>query len=450
MVYPPTTVYKGDPTVGGQIIPLGLAYVAAMCRRKDYEVKIFDFSATDDIEEKEDYTYYGLPKEKIKEELQTYNPDIVGIQCMYSAYAQDAYEMAKIAKCLGKTVLMGGAHVSACPEQVNKNPNVDWLILGEGEKYFEPIDNLDSLPFPAWDLLPIERYISKHGKDTFNMRPSMFVITSRGCPYNCKFCSVRLVWGQTWRAHSAVRVLNEIETLIKQYHIGEIHFVDDNIALDAGRLEEICDGILARKINIKWTTPNGIAIWRLTLPLLKKMKKSGCYRLTFGIESACQKTQEYIRKKVDLNHATKIIKNSNKLGIWTISTFIIGFPDETKEDMEETIQFALKSDLDFAFFFLPMPFPNTDMAQDYIDRGLIKEVDGAMLSGRRGVGTQYFTAEQLREIQQDAYNRMVKRTIIKFLNPLRILSKIKSFEDLKYCLRLARVGIKQIRGRYKR
>ncbi len=439
-------MYKGDPTIGGQVIPLGLAYIGAMCERKGYEVKIFDFSATDNIEQTNGFTYYGLPKEKIMAQLKEYNPDLVGIQCMYSAYSQDAYDIARISKELGKEVMMGGAHVSACPNEVNNNPDVDWVILGEGEKYFEPIDNLDALPYPAWHLLPIERYINKHGQDTFNMRPSMFVITSRGCPYNCKFCSVRLTWGRTWRGHSAKRVLNEIEYLIKKYKVGEIHFVDDNFALDTKRLEEICDGL--KKLNVKWTTPNGIAIWKLTLPLLLKMKQSGCYRLTFGLETACLKTSEYIRKKIDLNHATKIIKYANKLGIWTISTFIIGFPDETKEDIEETINFALKSDLDFAFFFLPMPFPNTDMAKDYIERGLIKEINGEMLSGRRGVGTKHFTAEQLREIQQDAYNRMVKRTIIKFLNPLRIISKIHSWEDLRYCLRLIKVGIKQIKARY--
>jgi magnesium-protoporphyrin IX monomethyl ester (oxidative) cyclase len=467
LVYPPTTVFEGDPSVGSQIIPLGLAYIAAVCE-KEHEVKIFDFSANTNVEIHNGHTYYGTPKIEILAELHAFKPDILGIQCMYSAYAEDAYEIARVGKILGCLTVMGGAHASACYLEVLKNPEVDLVVIGEGEETFLEIiqkfrnkenlsgirgtagnparplvKDIDSLPPPALHLLPIKEYLEKT-KETFNMRPAMFVVTSRGCPYNCKFCSVRSVW-KGWRYHSPKRVVDEIEALIKNYKVGEIHFIDDNIAVDINRLKNICDELIKRKVNIKWTTPNGITIWTLDNEALEKMKQSGCYRLTFGIETASLNTQRYIRKtQIDLEKAKEVIRKANRLGIWTLSTFIIGFPDETLCDVVATVDFALKSDLDFAFFFLPMLFPHTDMTEDYRQRGLLLR-EGKFLSGRCGVATEHFTGERLNDIQKGAYKDFIKS---RMKRPFKVLEKIKSLEDLRYCTKLAVKGIKYAFGHY--
>lgn len=464
LVYPPTTVYKGDPSKGSQIIPLGLAYIGAVCEKAGYEVKIFDFSASANVEEYGDYAYYGIPVKEIFTQLYDYKPDVLGIQCMYTAYVRDAYAMADIGKQLGCLTVMGGAHASVCYLEVLENPNVDLVVIGEGEETFleivkkyenkeslinirgtagnpprPMINNIDTLPFPALHLLPIREYLTKNKNAPFNMKPSMLMVTSRGCPFNCKFCSIRSVWGNTWRYHSPKRVVDEIEVLIKDYRIGEIHFIDDNIAVDLQRLESICDELIRRKLNIKWTTPNGITIWTLTNKVLEKMKQSGCYRLTFGIETACKKTQKYIRKtQINLNRTKEIVHKANKLGIWTLSTFIIGFPDETREDIEETIDFAINSELDFAFFFLPMLFPKTDMTEDYRERGLLQN-GGKFLSGRCGVATEHFTSEELNTIQKDAYKRVIRKRIFR---PFKVFEKIRSTEDFKYCFKLFTKGLK--------
>lgn len=492
LIYPPSTVYGEDPSKGGQVVPLGLAYIAAVCEQNKYETKIFDFSASDNIEEdlEENSIYYGLPKEEIRKQIEEYAPDIVGIQCMYTAYANDAYKVAEIVKEINSNtlVVMGGAHASSCPEAVLANPNVDIVVMGEGEDTFLEIvkryenkqglteiwgtamrrngrivinparpyiKDIDTIPFPARHLLPLKRYTEKFKNAPFNMRPSTFVITSRGCPYNCRFCSIKSVWGRTWRYHSPKRVVDEIEQVKRDYAVSEIHFVDDNISTKVDRLIAICDELIKRKVNIKWTTPNGIAFWTLTEEALNKMKKSGCYRLTFGIETACNETREYIRKKhADLKMAREIIDYANKLGIWTVSTFILGFPNETRKDVEETIQFALKSSLDFAFFFLPMPFPNTDLTNDYINMGLLGNLKteewGEFLSGTHGVATKNFTVEELRGIQKDAYFKFIRSRFFKFLNPLRIIGKIKSFEDFRYICKLAGKGFKYIFDTFKR
>ncbi len=491
LVYPPTTVYGEDPSKGGQIVPLGLAYIAAACEKNEYETKIFDFSASDNIEEhpENNSIYYGVKKEEIRDRIKEYAPDIVGIQCMYTAYAYDAYDIAEIVKEINsKTlVVIGGAHTSACPESVLNNSNVDIIVIGEGEetfieiiKQYEKKQNLsdilgtavransgisinsprpyikdiDTIPFPARHLLPLERYINKFKNVPTNMRSSTFVISSRGCPFNCNFCSVKSVWGRTWRCHSPKYVVDEIEHVVKEHEIREIHFTDDNISTKIDRLIAICDELIKRKIDIKWATPNGIAIWTLTKDALDKMKKSGCYRLTFGIETAHEETRRYIRKQHgSLEKMNEIIKYANKLGIWTIATFILGFPHETREDVEETIRFALESDLDFAFFFLPMPFPETELTEDYKRAGLLGELKtdewGKFLSGTHGVATEHFTVEDLRNLQKEAYFRFIRSRFFKFLNPLRILSKTKSFEDFKYICKLGRMGFKYVLETFK-
>lgn len=492
LIYPPTTIYGEDPSKGGQIVPLGIAYIAAVCEKNSYETKIFDFSASDNIEEHPENSsiYYGTPKDEIRKQIKEYAPDIVGIQCMYTAYANDAHDIARIVKEVNKETLivMGGAHASSCPESVLGNAYVDIVVIGEGEETFleivkryeakqdlsdilgtavwqngsvfinKPrpyIEDIDTIPFPARHLLPLERYTEKFKNATFNMRPSTFLITSRGCPYNCRFCSIKSVWGRSWRYHSPKRVVDEIEQVVKEYGVGEIHFIDDNISTKIDRLNAICDELLKRKIDIKWTTPNGVAIWTLTKEALKKMKQSGCYRLTFGIETACEKTREYIRKQhSNLEQMKEIIDFANKLGIWTVSTFILGFPEETREDIDETIRFALKSDLDFAFYFLPMPFPNTDLTQDYLRLGLLGEFKtedwGAFLSGTHGVATRNFTVEELRKIQKEAYFGFIRSRFFKFLNPLRIIGKIKSWEDFRYCCKLSGAGFKYFFDTFKR
>ncbi len=471
LVYPPTTVYTGDPSAGGLIVPMGLVYIGAVCEKAGYEVKVFDFSANDNIEVGDGWKYYGVPKEEIRRQLAEYKPDIVGIQCMYSAYAQDAYDCAKIAKSVGSLVVIGGVHPSVCYNEIT-SPDIDLVVVGEGEETFLEIikryrnnedlttiigtkgnpprpliKDLDTLPFPALHLLPIKQYIHRYSKVSFNwnMHPSMFIISSRGCPYHCSFCSVKSVWGRTWRGHSPKRVVDEIERLIKDYGVREVQFQDDNASADVERLKAICDELIRRKVKIRWTNPGGFAIWLVDDECLRKMKKSGCYRITFSIETAVGATRKYIKKtQIDLKEANRVIKYANKLGMWTVSNFIIGFPDETEKEIKETIDFVVKSDLDFAFFLLPMLFPHTEMTEDYKRRGLFVE-GGKYLSGRYGVATKHFTSEQLNEIQRSAYARLIRNRLFRFM---KAIGKVRSWEDLCFFWKLFTHGVNHVWKKY--
>jgi magnesium-protoporphyrin IX monomethyl ester (oxidative) cyclase len=494
----PATVYKPDLTRLGVIPPLGLAYLASYLEANGgFKVRIFDVIAESigkPLYADNKMIRCGLSDAEISFRIISEDPDVIGISCMYTAYAHDAHKIAALAKSINPNIVtvMGGAHVSISPEMCIRDKNVDVVVVGEGEVTFlelieklerkkdissirgtvvrvdekiirnEPrpyIEDLDSVPFPARHLLPMDIYFREAVKSPFLMRtPATAMITSRGCLGNCVFCSIHSVWGHKWRGRSASNVVDEIEFLIDKYNIREVAFGDDNVAASKKRMETICDEIIRRKLDIKWATPNGIAHWTLNKNLLKKMKKSGCYRLTFGIESGNIKTREFIgwKKSFDLDQAKEIIKYSNKIGLWTIATFILGFPYENSESINDTINYAIKSDVDFAAFYLLNPFPGTKVYDMFRKEGLVNFDDilssenptiqqlselGAALA-QNGCNTKYFTLRQLREYLTLAYSSFMKARFKSFLNPLRLFRKIKSKEDMSYVLKVGRWQMK--------
>lgn len=485
LLCPPMTIRSNDTTTPGAIPPLGLASVAAVLETNGFDVKIIDILAEglNTVIKGKNKIRVGLTPQQISKKISYFQPQIVGISSMFTVYAPDALEIAKIAKSINpKTlVVFGGAHASILPNTVITDKNVDLVVIGEGEESMleianrfknkqkllnipgtvsknhlgkiirnpprPHIENLDSLPLPARHLLPMDIYLnsSKKTSNVYAYRyPSTPVITSRGCPGNCIYCAVPGIWGRTWHPYSATRVVDEIEFLINRYGIKEIQFLDDNISVSRQRLEDICDQIIKRKLDIKWTTPNGIAIWTLDKPLLLKMKKSGCYRLTFGIETGHPDTQKYIRKYLDLNKAAKVMKMASDIGLWIFSTYIIGFPYETENLIKSTFNFAIKSHSDFVVFILLMPFPETDVTKIMIKEKILKSSQlkiskiGETFSGYKGLGNKYLTANQLRSLRNKADKQlMLTRVLWLLFHPLRLIRKVHNLEDLFYLLRVS-------------
>ena len=424
-----------------------------------------------------DLVRVGLSATSIKEYVEDIKPDIVGISAAYSALAADSHEVAKLVKQVNPEIFIvfGGAHASSLPKLVLQDQNVDAVAVGEGEAtllelvqalenskgvYRVPgtlirenndivinkprpyIEDLDSLPFPARHLLPMDVYIQrpKFMRDFSLRQPRASLVSSRGCPRNCTFCSIHSVWGHKWRKRNAFKVVDEIEFLVNEYGIREISFMDDNLTLDKQRMLDICDEIIRRKLDIRWCTPNGVAIWTLDKELLTKMKASGCWKLTFGIESASPETQKFIGKLIDLEQANEIIKQANSLGMWTHSTFIIGFPYETMSDIDQTIKYAVDSDLDIAVFFVATPYPGSKLHEIFKSEDLMDDSsDGNYWSIVRPFWrTKHFTTEELRQIQVKASSRFLTSRIRRFLNPMKLMPKIKSVEDIKFIFKIAR------------
>ena len=468
LVNPYLTTLPDDPARPNPALSLG--YLAAYLERY-YDVRVLDVAAEgkDTVLPIGTKKRVGLRDDEIKKYLNDFKPDIVGITNPSTLHAKDAYDIAKVVKDIDKHILvvLGGAHASSNPTSVLRNKEVDMVIIGEGEETFleivekyenkESLDNiqgtcvrdgddirfndqrvyikdLDTIPFPARHLLPMDIYFESAKKEiNYAMRDKIAtMITSRGCPGRCIYCAVKTVWGKKWRCRSPQNVVDEIEFLMKKYDVGEIHFLDDSISVKKKRLEGICDEILSRKIDIKWTTPNGIAIWLLDETLVKKMKKAGCYRLTFGLESGNAETLQYLGKKYNLDHAKRVIKYAHRIGLWTIGTFIIGSPYEKIESIEDTLNLALESYLDFAVFYIANPFPGTDMYEIYKKEGFLTDFADDQIV--RGTDTKYFSHKELIELQGKAFSSFLKSRVLK---PWRFLNKIRSVEDGRYAIKLA-------------
>ncbi len=440
--------------------PLGLAHIAAVLEKK-YEVKIIDaviegYESEIRVGEK---IRYGLSFAAIKERIEEFSPDIVGVSCSFSALSRNAHEILRIAKEVDRSIItiMGGAHPSAVPEVVMRDENLDFVVIGEGEEtilklveeieneegfsnldgigYREEgevkiipkttyIENLDDLPFPARHLLQMEKYFRiKKGHVTPKNTPYTTMITSRGCPSRCIFCSIHTVWGKKFRARSPENVLKEIEYLVEKYEIKEIHFEDDNLTFDKERAEKIFDGMVERNLDILWATPNGIALWRLDENLLTKMAKSGCYSLSLAIESGDEEVlQKIIKKPLKIENVTELVKVIKKLKIKSQGFFVIGLPGETKYQIKKTIDFANSLDIDDARFFIATPYPGTELYSICKEKGyLVKDpIDFEdMIVMKGNIETPEFSPRKLEEMQEEAVREFLYRKFKR--NPASLL-----------------------------
>lgn len=481
LIQPPMTLLKNE--IKSLVFPLGLAYIAGSLEKEGFEVEVLDCIAEgqDSTLMHEEMFHFGLDWPNISARIETSKPDVVGISCLFSSQSSNAYKVAELVKKFDAkiSIVLGGAHPSSVPEEVLNNSNIDYVILGEGErtiiKLLNALDDLDGLkqikglgfkhpetgeiiinnerefiadideiPLPARHLFPMDLYLKSnmgHGMDMMR-KPISSMITSRGCPYNCVYCSVHTVWGRTYRPRSPKNVVDEIELLIKNLGVKEIHFEDDNLTLKRERTIEICKEILSRKLDFKWTTPNGVALWTLDKEVLTWMKKAGCYKLCFGIESGDPETQKFIRKSVPLDKCREIVREANKLGIWTHGFFIIGFPFEDKKSIDNTLNYAIDSDLDFASFFLATPYPKTDLYAIMSENGMVQHLtwDSLRVSAA-SINTKYFTREELAKIQKDMFKKFVMHRVLSMFNPVKLsyrLKRMKNKEDRQLIMRFGK------------
>lgn len=472
LISPPLVTPADEDVPKNTQMPIGLAYIAAVLEREGYaDIKVLDAFTLEDAGLTADRPkkYHGLSPEGIRREIADFRPDIVGVSSMYTMYSKGANAVIGIVKEINRNILIvcGGAHATINPEMLLEDKDIDLIVKGEGEQTFlevvrayeskgdiysvegiiyrkdgriyetppRPlIRNLDTLPFPARHYMPMKRYFENTAKSSnyYIRHPSATVVTSRGCPGRCIYCCVEKIWGRAWRGRSAVNVADEIELLIKDYGIREVQFTDDCLSADRTRLQEICRELIRRRLDIKWTPPAGIAIWQLNKDLLRIMKASGCYRLTFGLESGDPQTLKFIGKSYSYDYARQVIREANRLGIWTAGTFIIGFPSETKAQIRRTIKFALSSRLDFAVFYTPIVFAGTQLFEEFRKAGIA--YDPEKTGTDSAYSARFVTDSELFKIRSQANTRLF---INRALKPWRLLAKVKSREDLRYLNKVA-------------
>jgi magnesium-protoporphyrin IX monomethyl ester (oxidative) cyclase len=464
LINPPQTLLK---SVGVPVMfqPTGLAYVAAVLE-KEHDVTVLDACAEsrEGVKiDKEGRYHLGLSFDNVAERIKKIKPDVVGISVVYSVNEYAGLTVAAAVKSVDRSILtvLGGPHPSICPMETLSHPDVDYVVINEGEhtapelfraleeRRFKELDgihgigfknsgvpyttqsreliqDLDLLPFPARHLLPMELYhdaarlgvksralynIDMGDKQYYyNSDRSTTIITSRGCPYKCNFCSINLTMGYKFRTRSARNVYAELEQCVNQYGIRHVDFEDDNLTFHRDRVKEICNLIVENNLKLTWSTPNGIRADIIDEDLVIRMRKSGCKRVFVAPESGVQDVvNNVINKKMRLSSVVEAVRLFSKHNILIDASFVIGSVgrggrSETKLEILQTIAFALKLKwlgLSNAGFNIATPLFGTELRAEALKMGYVKESPDASPSnpGKPTIETPEFTHRDLVVLQ---------------------------------------------------
>lgn len=390
-VNPPQTASKYK-FMGVIAPPLGIAYMVGVLQENHIDVEILDASA-------EDMDFKDVEKELLKRK-----PDLVALTALTPTIGR-ALETAQVVKetLPDSIVVMGGYHPTFNFIETLEDENVDIVIRGEGEYImlnlvqalenqsslhdvkgivFEDknskeivvnpeaplIQDLDELPFPALNLLPMKKY------RLLDMDTHMTtMITTRGCPMQCSFCSSAAMHGKKIRERSVENIVDEIEYLKTNYDIDTIAFMDDTFTLKKRKVMAICDEILKRNIEIMWGCTSRVDT--LDEKLLKKMKEAGCITIFIGVESADQQQLDNMCKNTTIAKIENAFKIAHKLKIRTIASVALGMPGDTKEIMNKTVKFVHKLKPNYAIYSLATPYPGTRFYKEAFEKNLIKIKD---------------------------------------------------------------------------
>jgi anaerobic magnesium-protoporphyrin IX monomethyl ester cyclase len=454
--------------------PLGLAYLAAVSEHLSEQVRIYD----GDVEE-----------EELKAVLEQFVPEVVGITANTTQIVAAWRDAGFIKGVAGSTpVVLGGPHPTSLPEESAARNEIDVVVRGEGEAaWLEllgvlregnspadpnaweaalapvrgityqtdsgkvvsnpdqptiPVEELDRMPHPAWHLFKLDLYTNLQPTVDQVDGPSLPILTSRGCPYRCSYCSQ--IGPRRWRARSVDSVVNEWRWLVRDVGAAEIGVLDDSFNIDRTRVLEICQRIVDEGLNhVPWIMINGIRANLADTEVLGAMKKAGCLRAAFGVESGNQAILDtVVDKHLTLDQVRSAFAAAREVGLETIGFFIIGLPGETEETMDDTIRFACELDPVVANFSIATPFPGTDMYRTVTAKGRVLADtwdDFVFFEGKARFEMPDLPAELVERKWKEAYRRF-------YLRPKRVLWTLGRKETWLRLPRTARMAWRTVLG----
>jgi len=424
--------------------PLGLAYLASYLKSKGHEVMLFDASFSKDI------------FKDIKAHIDTFNPDFAGITAT-TPQISSAFTIAEYIKnCApGAQTILGGFHASALPEEILKCAHIDMVVCGEGEITLSEIvagkdknnipglcfrqlgkikktaarpliEDLDILPFPLWEALPVHAYY-------YFPEHAVGIISGRGCPYRCSFCASAVIHGYRYRVRTPGNFVAEIEFLYGQYGVKHLFFVDETFTINPQRTEEICSIIQKKRITVTWTCDTRVD--HVTKDILRVMKSAGCRSLRIGVESADEQVLKMTGKNIALSAVEKVVSWAHELGIKTTAYFILGLPYENPSSLAKTLVFAKKLNTDVAQFSMLVPLPGTRVWNITQKRELLRctaqSWDEYVRYDKAIVESDSISAPQLLAYQR----HMVRSYYVRPFYIFRRLCGVRSFRELGEILR---------------
>ena len=368
---------------------IGLSYIGGVLLKNGYNVSLLDIEA------------YKYSNKEVIEYLKINNPEIICIGTIITGFNYVKFLCDEIKKIYPDVpIILGNNIATTIPKIVLENINVDFLVVGEGEitiidlietlqnrgnlsnvkgiAYIkndkiiiteprELIQDLDSIPFPAWHLFPLKEIYFKNRSSKLTS-PIGFISTTRGCPYKCTFCYHQFQ-NKKIRMHSAQRVIDEIKYLIENYNIKSLGFTDDLFIIKKSRVYEICDLMDKENIKLKWRVACRVDL--INEDLLKRMKASGCVELGIGVEPGSQTILNNIKKQTTVQHAEKALSLCKKYKVNARTSYMIGNVGETKDTVYKTIEFRKKYDPGLGGFFYATPYP--DLYRYALSNNLIKD-----------------------------------------------------------------------------
>lgn len=428
--------------------PLRLLYVAGFLRKKKIDVSLIDANG-------EDLGYEQL-KRMIKKEM----PEVLIFTSSPTTMTYDC-QTAKIAKEVDKKILtvLDDSHIAPCfPEKVLRRfPFIDVLIRGNSEeaaygiaKNIKDLRKVNGISFrknneivskgrgkvfninyeylPLYELVNLDNYYSwTFGKE----KRLVTLLTSVSCPFKCSFCIIggATVWrgyGKRWLAKSKDRVLKEIEYLYSDFGVKNFYFFDETFTIDKKRGREICQGIIERKIGINWSCNSRVDT--VDKEILKWMSKSGCWNICFGLESGSQKVLDSVNKKTDLDQANKIFETCRKLGIKSSASFMIGLPEDSKETLRQTLEFAKRLNPDRVQFVITTAYPGTKL-YDLVKKEKLLEKDYDF-SGFDAYGINNEAVLKSKYLSAKEISGYAKKMYLGFyLRPGQIIKLVKGIKD---------------------
>jgi len=448
-----------------KLLPLGLAYIAATLERAGHAVRIWDAVVE------------STPLESVLAE----GFDFVGVTAT-TPLIKEAWQAAETAHAAGARVVLGGAHPTLLPEESLAKPYVDFVIRGEGEDALVELlanleapwsvqglcykdetgavvcnperplrRDLDALPFPAHHLFPVERY-SNLQPLTDGIIPNaraFTILTSRGCPYGCIYCS-KSISGRTWRPRSPESVVEEWHWLVHEQRATEIGVTDDVLNLQLDRVKRICRLLIDEGLNkVPWVTIHGIRADKTDAELFQLMKKAGCKRVGFGVESGDQRILDIMKKQQTVDQVREAFRLAKRAGLQTMGFFMFGLPGENEQSMDATIRLAVELNPDLANFMITSPFPGTELYEMILRDGQLFShdwADFAIHDEKAHFAMGEVTAELVERKWHEAYRRF-------YLRPSRILrqaGKRDTWRNLPVYLATAKRFLLDLQGSTRR
>lgn len=436
--------------------PLGIAYVASSLLKAGHEVRLIDCDVEED--------YLG----KIATTCRRFKPELVGFYSMTWTFRQNVNLLKRIKRIHPKLKsVVGGPNISAFPKESLKLSDFDFAVKGEGEmaavelvealegkKKFGDVDgliwrkgkriiqnkdralikDLDILSYPSWALLPVKKYF-----DVFTKSPHFVtILATRGCPFRCTFCDRENRMGRKWRMRSPENVVEEMRFVHDKYGVSEFMFFDDNFVVNKKWVVDFCK--LVEPYSFLWEIRTRVDT--VDLPLLKAMKKAGCYRIRYGMESADNGTLKTIQKDITAEMIRKCAKISHQSGIEIFAYFMLGLPYETEEKMEKTLKLAIEIDPDFVLFSKTILIPGSEMFDWGVKEGLISKdywlrfLQGEEADPAPGLETKSLTLEVVEAYVSKGNKRFylrpryVVRRILSIRSPFQFMRQLNMAKSM--------------------